>query len=254
MSESEFECLDEEVKELLRNYRHKKATAYEPCTRKNFMECLIGLTEEFGLLNINYIFNPHIDVENGCLIPDALVTLINSVWTLLHHYKNISAKSESLSEQNHILEQNNKQLNGIVQNLKNKLSLEKNESKACVASAQRIADNSDEMLQKLTETRLKLTQVTKQKEASERSLRNEISRLKLQNDKLLDRIRSRNAPPCSNTCDMTVQQLKEQAKVYKNMIAQLQKSNRELLQEVIHTREELILGGLKHYKLDDKKK
>lgn len=79
----------------------------------------------------------------------------------------------------------------MIQKLKDKLSLEKNESKACVASAQRIADSSDEMLHKLTETRLKLTQVTKQKEASEKHLRNEITRLKLQNDKLMDRIRTR---------------------------------------------------------------
>lgn len=42
---SEFEALDEEVKELLQNYKHKKATAYEPCTLKNIKECLIGLHE-----------------------------------------------------------------------------------------------------------------------------------------------------------------------------------------------------------------
>lgn len=62
-------------------------------------------------MNINYIFNPHIDLENDSLQPDALVNLINAVWTLLQYYKNISAKSEGLLEQNHILEQNNKQLN-----------------------------------------------------------------------------------------------------------------------------------------------
>lgn len=62
-------------------------------------------------MNINYIFNPHIDVENDTLRPEALVNLINSVWTLLHYYKNISEKAEQLVEQNHILEQNNKQLN-----------------------------------------------------------------------------------------------------------------------------------------------
>lgn len=42
---SDFESLDEEVKELLRNYKHKKATTYEPCTLENFKECLIGLSE-----------------------------------------------------------------------------------------------------------------------------------------------------------------------------------------------------------------
>lgn len=42
---SELESLDDEVKELIQNYKHKKATAYEPCTLKNFRECLIGLNE-----------------------------------------------------------------------------------------------------------------------------------------------------------------------------------------------------------------
>lgn len=42
---SDFESMDEEVKELLQNYKFKKATAYEPCTLKNFKECLIGLSE-----------------------------------------------------------------------------------------------------------------------------------------------------------------------------------------------------------------
>lgn len=41
----EFQALDEEVKELLQNYRHKRATAYEPCTLTNFKECLVGLHE-----------------------------------------------------------------------------------------------------------------------------------------------------------------------------------------------------------------
>lgn len=62
------------------------------------------------------------------------------------------------------------------------------------------------------------------------------------------------APPCSDTCDMTVQQLKERDRHHKNMIAHLQKTNQELLREVVHMKEEIILGGLKHYKLDDKHK
>ncbi|KOB74459.1 Afadin-and alpha-actinin-binding protein [Operophtera brumata] len=185
---NEFESLDDEVKELLQNYKHKKATIYEPCTLINYRECLIGLGEELGLLNINFVFNPHIDLEDNVLRPDALVKLINAVWTLFHYYKNVSEKSESLLEQNHILEQNNNQLNGMLGKVKNKLCSEKNESKACVAAAQRIADNSDVMLHKLTETNVKLTKVTKQKETCERTLKNEITRLKLENEKLLDRI------------------------------------------------------------------
>lgn len=42
---SEFDSMDEEVKELLQNYKFKKATACEPCTLKNFKECLIGISE-----------------------------------------------------------------------------------------------------------------------------------------------------------------------------------------------------------------
>lgn len=45
MASMAFETLDDEVRELLQNYRYKKATAYEPCTLKNFKECLIGLHE-----------------------------------------------------------------------------------------------------------------------------------------------------------------------------------------------------------------
>lgn len=47
---SDCESLDEEVKELLRNYKHKRATIYEPCTLENFKECLIGLSEVSFLL------------------------------------------------------------------------------------------------------------------------------------------------------------------------------------------------------------
>lgn len=42
---SEYDDLDEEVKELLLNYKFKKVTLYEPCTIKNFKECLIGINE-----------------------------------------------------------------------------------------------------------------------------------------------------------------------------------------------------------------
>lgn len=63
--------------------------------------------------------------------------------------------------------------------------------RACVASAQRVSDRSDEVFQTLTETRAKLLKVTKQKEAVEKTLRNEIARLKLENDKLTDKLRNK---------------------------------------------------------------
>lgn len=75
--------------------------------------------------------------------------------------------------------------------LKEKLYSGKNEVRAYVASVQRVSDRSDELLQSLTESRAKLLKVTKQKEANEKSLRNEITRLKLENDKLTDRLRNK---------------------------------------------------------------
>lgn len=75
--------------------------------------------------------------------------------------------------------------------LKEKLNLEKNESKACVASAQRVADQSDELYQKLFDTRMKLNQLTKQKETTEKCLQNKIARLKIDNEKLQDRLRNK---------------------------------------------------------------
>lgn len=52
---SDCESLDEEVKELLRNYKHKRATTYEPCTLENFKECLIGLSEVSSVLIVAVI-------------------------------------------------------------------------------------------------------------------------------------------------------------------------------------------------------
>lgn len=71
------------------------------------------------------------------------------------------------------------------------MNLEKNESKACVASAQRVSDQSNEVYQKLLETRAKLLQLTKQKETNDKCLHNKIARLQQQNDKLLDRLRNK---------------------------------------------------------------
>ncbi|XP_026726128.1 uncharacterized protein LOC113492715 [Trichoplusia ni] len=247
----EFESLDEEVKELILNYRFKRATTYEPCTLKNFKECLIGLSEEFGLLNINYIFNPHLDITEGTLDSKALVNLINSVWTLLHTYKNVSQKVENLEEQNHILEHNNKQLNGLVGRLKEKINSEKNESKACVASAQRISDHSDEMLHKLTDARAKLLQVTKQKDANERKLNNEITRLKLQNEKLTDRLQNKDlhSHP-SRTSQAVCKTLKSEQEDYikhlKRIISKLENNNQMLVSEVLKLKEELIVSGDDH--------
>lgn len=45
MSFLNIESLDDEIKELLDNYKSKKATIHEPCTLKNFKECVIGLSE-----------------------------------------------------------------------------------------------------------------------------------------------------------------------------------------------------------------
>ncbi|XP_075978625.1 uncharacterized protein LOC142978178 [Anticarsia gemmatalis] len=254
----EYEALDEEVKELLQNYKHKRATAYEPCTIKNFKECLIGLHEEFNLLNINYVFNPYLDVNSNTLRSEALVNLVNAVWTLLHTTKNLQQKAERLEEENHILVHNNKQLNGIVMRLKEKISLEKNESKACVASAQRISDHSDEMLHRLTETRAKLLQVTKQKEAGERKLNNEITRLKLQNEKLTDRLRDKDVHTHSSkasysACRSIKSDQEEYNKHLKGIISKLEKNNQMLVQEVLKLKEELIFRGMDNFDLDDKK-
>nr|XP_034840961.1 uncharacterized protein LOC117996925 [Maniola hyperantus] len=247
-----FESLDDEVKELLQNYRYKKATAYEPCTLKNFKECLIGLHEELGLFNIDYIFNPHTDIENETLCPEALVKLINSVWTLLQHHKNTTEKADRLVEQNHILEQNNKQLTDSVIRLKEKLNSEKNESKACVASAQRVSDQSNEVYQKLLDTRAKLSQLTKQKETNDKCLNNKIARLQLQNDKLLDRIRNKSGSytPCADVCSSTLVQLKERERKHRALIAQLQASNQDLIREVLALKEEIVLEGISNVKLE----
>ncbi|XP_013193156.1 uncharacterized protein LOC106136983 [Amyelois transitella] len=252
----DFENLDEEVKELLQNYKHKKATVYEPCTLKNYKECLIGLSEELGLLNVSYIFNPYLDVEHDTLQPESLVRLINAAWTLLHHYKNVAAKAESLAEQNHQLEHSNKQLNGCVNRLKEKLCSEENESRACVASAQRISDRSDDLLQTLAETRKQLTKVTKQKETLEKALRNEISKLKRENDKLTDKLRNKSdtKASCTDVCDSTLIQLRERDRKNRAVIAQLQSNNQELLREVLALKEEIILTGVKGFKLESGKK
>ncbi|XP_039765774.1 uncharacterized protein LOC120637816 [Pararge aegeria] len=251
MASLAFESLDEEVKELLLNYRYKKATAYEPCTLKNYKQCLIGLHEELGLFNIDYVFNPHTDVENDTLCPEAIVKLINSVWTLVQHHKNTTEKADRLMEQNHILEHNNKQLSVSIMRLKEKLNLEKNESKACVASAQRVSDQSDEVYQKLLDTRAKLSQLTKQKETNDKLLHNKIARLQLQNDKLLDRIRNKSESytPCADICDSTMVQLKERERKHRALISQLQASNQDLIREVLALKEEIILEGISNVKL-----
>lgn len=75
--------------------------------------------------------------------------------------------------------------------LKEKINLEKNESKACVASAQRVSDQSSEIYQKFLEMRAKVAQLTKQKETTERALQNKITKLQLENNKLTDRLRNK---------------------------------------------------------------
>ncbi|CAH2068757.1 unnamed protein product, partial [Iphiclides podalirius] len=244
---SEFDSLDEEVKELLLNYKFKKATSYEPCTIKNFKECLIGINEEFGLQNIIYTFNPHLDVENDTLTPEALVKLINAIWILLHNYKSKTEKVDRLEERNHILESNNNQLNGVVSKLKEKITLEKNESKACVASAQRVSDQSSEIHQKFVEIRSKLTQITKQKETTERALQNKLSKLQLENNKLTDKLRNKSDShaPCSEICDSTINQIREREKNQRKIITKLQNSNQALIHEIMALKEVLLLEGLK---------
>ncbi|VVC97165.1 rootletin-like [Leptidea sinapis] len=248
-----FEDLDEEVKELLENYKHRKATVYEPCTTKNFKECLVGLSEELSLFNISYIFNPHVDVIENTIYPDALINLVNAAWALLHHHKNVIQKADSLKERNHTLEQNNKQINGALQKFKDKLNNEKNESRACVASAQRVSDQSNEVYQKLSETRNKLNQVLKQKETNEKVLQYKITKLKLENEKLTDRLRNKSSgyTPCAEICDSTIVQLKERERKQRQVISQLQSSNQELIREVLAIKEEVLLAGLSDVHLKD---
>ncbi|KAL4715217.1 hypothetical protein ACJJTC_007799 [Scirpophaga incertulas] len=249
----EYENFDAEIRELLANYKHKKTTIYEPCTLNNVKECLIGMNEELGLLDVNYIFNPHIDIDGNHLSPEALVKLINSLWTLLHHYKDIKQNSEYLREENHLYVQRNKQLNAMLSKLKEKLSSEKNEAKICVASAQRISDHSDELMRVLTEKKAELLKVSKQKDAIEKTLRHEIERLKQDNFKLMDRLqkKSKIQVSCSETCDFTVRQLKDRESKHLAIITQMQNNNQELIKKVLALEEDIVLEGLNNFNLDN---
>lgn len=82
-------------------------------------------------------------------------------------------------------------IKAVSKSYKDKLSSEKNESRACVASAQRISNQSEEVYQKLLETKSKLLQISKQKETSEKLLQNKISRLECENEKIKDRLRNK---------------------------------------------------------------
>ncbi|XP_045454854.1 uncharacterized protein LOC123664336 [Melitaea cinxia] len=245
MSFLNIESLDDEIKELLDNYKSKKATIHEPCTLKNFKECLIGLSEELNFTNISYVFNPHVDIENNTLTPEALVKLINSIWILLQHFKNVSEKVENLEVQNHTLESINKQLNHTIGRLKEKLNNEKNEAKACVASAQRVSDQSNDVYQQLLDSKKKLAQLTKQKETNEKCLRTQIARLKLENEKLYDRLEKKSDK--FSRCDIggsELTQLEDRERKQRTIIAQLQVNNQELLREVVALKEEIILEGI----------
>lgn len=62
------------------------------------------------------------------------------------------------------------------------------------------------------------------------------------------------SPSCSEGCDLTLHQLKNRVKHQNTVIAKLQRNNQDLLREVLSMKEEIILGGLQHYKIDDDKK
>lgn len=241
-----FDFLTQEDKELLLNYKNKRVTIYEPCTPDNFVECLIGLREELGLLNINYIFNPFIDVDHEKLNSKAMVNLINATWSLLHHQKNATEKIEHLMEENHVLAQKNKDLNNLVSRLDKRINSKKSETQACVRSAQKMLDRSDEICEKLTECKARLLQITKQKEAMERNYKTEISRLQKENEKLLNKLQNKSGSfsPCTNICDSTILKLKEKEKKQHAVIGKLQTNNQDLLQEVIALKEDLLIGAL----------
>lgn len=80
-------------------------------------------------------------------------------------------------------------MQAITTRLKDKVNFEKNEARACVSSAQRISDQSNTLLASYSESRVKITQLSKQKDSMERSFKNEIQRLRLENEKLLDKLR-----------------------------------------------------------------
>ncbi|XP_048006018.1 uncharacterized protein LOC125241534 [Leguminivora glycinivorella] len=243
-SKSEFESLDEEVRELLQNYKFKKATVYQPCMNTNIKECLIGISEELELLNINYTFNPYFDFTTT-LHPDSLVKLVNAFWALLHEHKTTAEKADTLVEENHVLGVQNKQLNSTVDKLKQEIINEKHEAKSCAAAARRVSDHSDEIVHSLAETKAKLAQLSKQKDTTEKSLRHEISRLKIENEKLSDRLRNKTGfTPCSDVCDSTVMQLKERDRGQQVLISKLQRNVQDLVKEVVAMKEKIIIHGL----------
>lgn len=77
----------------------------------------------------------------------------------------------------------------MVDRLNHKVNTKRYEAQACVASAQRTSDRSDEIFTNLNNTKLLLAQTIKQKESMEKKFKVENTRLHLENEQLLKKLK-----------------------------------------------------------------
>lgn len=59
---------------------------------------------------------------------------------------------------------------------------------------------------------------------------------------------------CSEVCDSTLLRLKERERKHLAVISQLQANNQELLREVLALKEEIIMGGIQNFDINDRTK
>lgn len=59
---------------------------------------------------------------------------------------------------------------------------------------------------------------------------------------------------CSEVCDTTIMRLKERDRKHLAVITQLQNANQELLREVLALKEDIIMGGIQNFEIQERKK
>lgn len=239
----DMESLDEEVRELLKNCKARKATYYEPCTDDNVVDCLIGLQEELSLFNIKYLFNPYLDLEDGILSKVALVRLVNACWCLLQHHKQVSDNGCKSKDRTYALEQNNYFLNNTVDQLRETIKSKESALKQSMCAADRLTEKATATEKELAECKAELKRVKKQKESKEHQLATELKRVQRQFDVLQDKFRGQCGVYTSKneTKNTFIEEYRMREKKYKETIGKLQNTNRQLIDEVLALKEELLL-------------
>ncbi|GLV36986.1 hypothetical protein CBL_02181 [Carabus blaptoides fortunei] len=236
--------VEQEISRILNKNKQRQQTQTEEyCNENNMVQCLENLTQEFDYFDVNRL-DVSFDLTTRRCMTTVMVQLINSSYNLVHLHRALQQREDNLLQKNSRLSSDVKSLSKTVESLRNDLVLKETQLK--ISKEKLCLDKlaNDELRSRISAAKKEMTLIQKENVTEKNRHKHEMQRVLTDSRRLENRFRKNCGEYVSNEKQITtvMDEYKKSEELYKDMIDKLQKTNHELLAEIVALKEHLVIA------------